>query len=205
MRTSVPMRRVFFALWPSEEQQTALADAARSALPAESGRLVPALNFHVTLVFVGSVAEGRMEELFKIAEHVSTASRSSREFGSGPLQLAFDTIEYWSRAKIICATATTPSAAAGALSEVLKTHLLAAGFAPDLKEASRPVGDLAVKTFRPHVTLVRKVAHPTRTLDIHPVFWSFDDFALVDSRTESKGSVYRVLQTFPLGMRKGSD
>jgi 2'-5' RNA ligase len=55
------MRRVFFALWPSEEQQIALAEAAQSASQAEGGRLVPAINFHVTLVFVGSVAEVRMQ------------------------------------------------------------------------------------------------------------------------------------------------
>jgi 2'-5' RNA ligase len=190
------MRRVFFALWPSEEQQTALADAARSALPAEGGRLVPALNFHVTLVFVGSVAEGRMEELFKIAEHVSTTSRSSRELGSGPLQLAFDAIEYWSRAKIMCATASTPSAAASTLSEVLKTHLLAAGFAPDLKSLGS-VGPGMARGFRPHVTLARKVLHRIAAMDIDPVVWSFTEFALVESRTESEGAVYRVLESFP--------
>jgi len=30
------------------------------------------------------------------------------------------------------------------------------------------------------------------------VLWSFTGFALVESRTESNGSVYTVLQTFPL-------
>jgi 2'-5' RNA ligase len=196
------MRRVFFALWPSEEQQTALADAAQSALQAEGGRLVPALNFHVTLVFVGSVAAERMQELFKIAEHVSTVARNSREFGSGPLRLAFDAVGYWSKARIICATASTPSAAASALSEVLKSHLLAAGFAQDLNSS---VGGGETRQFCPHVTLARRVAHPIHSIGIRPVLWSFTDFALVDSRTEPKGSVYTVLQSFPLGAHRGSD
>jgi 2'-5' RNA ligase len=180
------MRRVFFALWPSEEQQTALADAAQSALQAEGGRLVPALNFHVTLVFVGSVAAERMQELFKIAEHVSTVARNSREFGSGPLRLAFDAVGYWSKARIICATASTPSAAASALSEVLKSHLLAAGFAPDLKP------------FRPHVTLTRKVVRPIRPSDMPPVVWSFEEFVLAESKTDPQGAAYRVLESFPV-------
>jgi 2'-5' RNA ligase len=180
------MRRVFFALWPSEGQQTALADAAQSALQAEGGRLVPALNFHVTLVFVGSVAEGRVQDLFTIAEHVSTAARSSREFGGGPLQLAFDAVEYWKKARIICATASAPSAAASALSEVLKTRLLAAGFAPDLKP------------FRAHVTLARKVPHGSHDHTMQSVPWSFTDLALIDSRTEPSGSLYSILSSWSL-------
>jgi len=180
------MRRVFFALWPSEEQQTALVGAARSALQAEGGRLVPAVNFHVTLVFVGSVAEARMQDLFKIAEQVSGAARSSGEFGWDPLQLPFDAVEYWRKAKLLCATAGMPSAAAGALSAALKTRLLTGGFAPDLKP------------FRAHVTLARKVPHATGDHTMQSVLWSFTGFALVESRTESDGSVYTVLQTFPL-------
>jgi len=183
LQTSEPLRRVFFALWPSEAQRSALAAAAQSASQATAGRPVPALNFHVTLVFVGSVAETRLQDLFEVAEHVSAAIRSSGEFGSGPLQLAFDTVEYWQKPKIRCATASVPSAAASALSEALKTRLLAAGFTPDLKGSS-PVGHEA-GGFRPHVTLARKVAYPIQPIAIRPVLWSFTDFALVDSRTDA--------------------
>jgi 2'-5' RNA ligase len=186
MRTSERKRRVFFALWPSEEQQAALASAAQSVTEASGGRVVPALNFHVTLVFVGSVAEVRMPDLFKIAAHVSAAARDSREFGSGPLQLGFDAVEYWRKAKIICATASMPSAAATALSEELKSHLFAAGFAPD------------IKPFRAHVTLARKVPHGTHDRTMQSVPCSFTDCALVDSRTGPGGSLYSVLNSWPL-------
>jgi 2'-5' RNA ligase len=180
------MRRVFFALWPTEGQQTALADAAQSAAQASGGRVVPGLNFHVTLVFVGSVAEVRMQDLFKIAEHVSAAARGSGEFGSGPLRLAFDAVEYWRKAKIICATASTPSGAASALSEALKSHLVAAGFAPDLKP------------FRAHVTLARKVPYGSHDRTIQSVLWSFPQFALVESRTGPGGSSYSSLSSWSL-------
>jgi 2'-5' RNA ligase len=203
MPTSEPTRRVFFALWPSEEQRRALTDAASSS-QAEGGRLVPARNLHLTLVFVGSVPEARVQDLFEIAEHVSTAARKSREFSNGQLQIAFDAIEYWRKPRIICATASKPSAAASALSEALKTRLLGAGFTPDLKSLSS-VGGHQIQEFRPHVTLARKVAHPIHPICIQPVLWSFTDFALVDSRTEPHASVYTVLQTFPLGVRKSSD
>jgi 2'-5' RNA ligase len=189
------VRRVFFALWPSEAQQAALADAAQSASQAADGRLVPAINFHVTLVFVGSVAEVRMQSLFKIAEDVS-AAWSSCESDGAPLQLAFDAVEYWRKAKIICAVASTPSATASALSEVLKTRLLAGGFTADLK-SSGSVGRPETQSFRPHVTLARKLLRPIPAMDIGPVAWSFTEFALVESRTEPQGAVYRVLKSLP--------
>jgi 2'-5' RNA ligase len=195
--SSEPVRRVFFALWPSEEQGRALAEAAQSPSQAEGGRPVPALNLHVTLVFVGSVPEARMQDLFEIADDLSSSVRQSREFSSGQLQIAFDAIEYWRKPKIICATASKPSAAASSLSEALKIRLLAAGFTPDLKSLWL-VDNLTITNFRSHVTLVRKVSRPIVTMPIEPVNWSFKEFALVESRRGPEGSQYSVLASFPL-------
>jgi RNA 2',3'-cyclic 3'-phosphodiesterase len=184
MATSERQRRVFFALWPDEAQQAALADAAQRSQLASYGRQVPAINFHVTLVFVGSVAEARLQELLEVAELVSATERISRNGGSGPLQLTFDAIEYWKKAKIICATASAPSAVASAISEALKARLVATGFAPDMKP------------FSAHVTLARKVARPIASLGIHPVSWSFAKFALIESRTLPQGALYSVIHSW---------
>jgi 2'-5' RNA ligase len=201
MPTAEPTRRVFFALWPTEEQRRALAESAQSVSQADGWRLVPALNLHVTLVFVGSVPEARMQDLSKIADDVSSTARKSRELNSGQLQIAFDAVEYWRKPRIICAIASKPSAAASALSDALKLSLLAAGFTPDLKSLWS-VGGRETQEFRPHVTLARKIARPIHSIGIQPVLWSFSGFALVDSRTEPSGSVYTVLRTFPLdGLR----
>ena len=186
MPTAEPTRRVFFALWPTEEQRRALAESAQSVSQAEGWRLVPALNLHVTLVFVGSVPEARMQDLSKIADDVSSTARKSRELNSDQLQIAFDAVEYWRKPRIICAIVSKPSAAASALSEALKLSLLAAGFTPD------------VKPFRAHVTLARKVPHGSHDRALQSVHWRFSDFALVESRTESQGAVYRVRESFPL-------
>jgi 2'-5' RNA ligase len=188
---SEPSRRLFFALWPDEALRGALAEAVHDAVhgvvETSGGRPIPASNFHVTLVFVGSVVESRIRELSAIAERV--ASDWAPEWPS--VQLPFDRVEYWQKPKIICATASVPSVAATALADVLKAHLTDAGFAPDLKP------------FRAHITLARKVPLGNHEHSMRSVLWGFAEFALVDSRTEPTGSVYTVLQSFQLGGRGG--
>ena len=76
--------------------------------------------------------------------------------------------------------------AASTLAASLKDATAAAGFTPDLKP------------FHAHVTLARKVTHAPRECTLREVLWRFDGFALVDSRTESGGPVYSVLESYPL-------
>jgi hypothetical protein len=49
-----PTQRLFFALWPTDEERSALA-RWRDTLPDLRGRLVPAGNLHMTLAFAGNV------------------------------------------------------------------------------------------------------------------------------------------------------
>jgi 2'-5' RNA ligase len=79
------------------------------------------------------------------------------------------------------ATATSESAAADRLAAALKAATAAAGFAPDLK------------SFRAHVTVARKVARPPPLAILRPIEWRCDAFALMDSRTGSRGPVYSVV------------
>jgi 2'-5' RNA ligase len=173
---------LFFALWPDETQQEALARATRAVVQACGGRAVPTRNFHLTLAFLGSVPERRIPQLMSVAHRVAG------EFppGSVPLRLTFERCEYWRKPQILCATASEESAGAAALADNLKRALVEAGFAPDLKP------------FRAHVTLARKVGRGPRDLGIQPVSWSFDGFALVDSRTEPDGPLYSVLDSWLL-------
>lgn len=176
---------MFFALWPDAALQQSLAATMQSVVAAAGGRPVPPENFHVTLVFLGSVAEARISDVAAIGVDVVSQVTQSR------VEVTFDAIEYWKKPKVVVATAGPASGCAplaNVLVRALESRLIEGGLTPDLAE-----------TFRPHVTLARKVAHPMGPMGIQPVLWSFNDFALVDSRTEAKGSVYTVLQSFPLG------
>ena len=193
MAGSTVTRRLFFALWPERALQIALAEATRDVVLASGGRPIPSDNFHVTLAFLGSVPEARLTDVVAVGAAVAT------EVGSLPLQVGLETLEYWQQPQVLCATGPTRSAAhssGGAmLAGRLKANLSALGLAPDLN-GSRSVVDSTTTGFRPHVTLVRKVVHPIATLPIEPAHWSFEDFALVESRRGPAGSTYNILATF---------
>ena len=54
-------KRLFFALWPSEEQRQLLVERVDPLLAAVAGRHVDRQNWHVTLVFIGNFPEGLMD------------------------------------------------------------------------------------------------------------------------------------------------
>lgn len=185
MTEAVSTRRIFFALWPSEERQRALAQATASFLDAVEGRPTPRENLHLTLVFLGSVPEDAVSRVRAVAEDVSNAIRVDGK----PIDLTLDRIDYWRKPQILCATATHISKTAVELAEHLKRELIDVGFAPDLK------------AFRAHVTFARKVMRAPAQLNATPVALTFRDFSLVESRTASAGSVYSVIDSWPLCAR----
>ena len=190
-----PTRRLFFALWPDAGQRAALAHATRKAVRSSGGRPVPEESLHVTLAFLGSVPERRVAELQAIARRIAEAPEAA------PLLVSFDRLVHWAKPRILCALDALPSAgteAAGAprvgalagapaLAESLKGETTARGFSPDLKP------------FHAHVTVARKVARAPAAQPLSPVQWTFDGFALIESRTEPTGPVYSVIESYLLG------
>jgi 2'-5' RNA ligase len=197
-------RRLFFALWPDEAMQAALADATHPILATADGAAVPARNFHFTLAFLGAVPESRARELGEIATRVASAfqevaavrgaraaasaSHANTEARSAdaPIIITLDRIEHWHKSQILCATSTAEPVEAIALAETLKRQLTENGFAPDLKP------------FRAHATLARKVRHVTRDRDMPPVHWSFHECRLIESETRPSGSLYSTREIFVL-------
>jgi 2'-5' RNA ligase len=175
-------RRLFFALWPDEPMRQAMVHATRDAVRTSGGRPVPADNLHVTLAFLGLVPDRRRGELAEIARAVG----SSAGLPGTRLELAFDHLEHWRAAQLLCALPAEPPAPLAALGRRLQERLAASGFAPDLKP------------FRPHVTVVRKVSRPGRIGEMHPLAWSFTELALVESRTRPEGALYSVVESYAL-------
>lgn len=176
-----PGRRLFFALWPDEVARAALADATREAVSACAARAVPEQNLHATLAFLGSVPEGRIEELNDVARHVAGSF-----VPESPMILQFDELAHWSGPKILVALSAAENPAAQALASFLKSATQTAGFTPDLK------------AFHAHVTLARKVGAAPAAKMARRVTWRFDAFALVGSRTSAEGAAYSVVQSYLL-------
>lgn len=172
-------RRLFFALWPDEPMREALAHAARKAVRGSGGRPVPPSNLHLTLAFLSSVPEGRVVELADVARGVGLAD-------PGSIEMRLDRLEHWAGPQVLCAVPSQPSAAAAALAQALQGQLSVGGFSPD------------IKPFRPHVTVARKVTHPSRSMQMPPVCWRFGAFALIESRTLESGPVYSVVEVYSL-------
>jgi RNA 2',3'-cyclic 3'-phosphodiesterase len=165
----------------------AMAQAIREAARASGGRPVPAGNLHVTLAFLGSVPERRLPELAEVAGEAAEPLRlalASENSQGNALELAFDHLEYWRGAQLLCAMPAEPPALVAALAGILQDLLLGRGFAPDLKP------------FRPHVTVVRKVTRPGPSGEMHPVVWRFTELALMESRTLPEGPVYSVVGSY---------
>jgi RNA 2',3'-cyclic 3'-phosphodiesterase len=176
-----PTQRLFFALWPTAAQQRALALATRKAARHSGGRTVPEDKLHVTLAFLGSVAQRRLPELSQIGAECAARLAQAR-----PLVVTFDRLEHWARVQVLVAAGAGDPQPAHALAEALKGALAVAGFTPDLKP------------FRAHVTVARKVARPTPAPTLQPVEWQLHAFALIDSRTEASGPIYSVVESFAL-------
>lgn len=174
-----PTRRLFFALWPEGTLRSALAEATLEAVRASGGQPVPEDNLHLTLLFLGGVAERRVAEVADAAHRVRMWHRGMS------LEMPLDHLEHWARPRVLCALPGQPPSAAGLLAQALQDQLAAAGFSPD------------IKPFRPHVTVARKVTR-AGSLRMRPVDWRFNAFALIESRTLESGSVYSVVENYPL-------
>ncbi len=171
-----PSRRLFFALWPGEAERAALA-AWQSALHNLcGGRVMRADTLHTTLVFLGEVAEHRLEAL-----HLAAQETDFQAF-----ELTLDHAHYWGHNHIVHAApeATPPNLAE--LVDRLERNLRKHRFVFD----ERP--------YKPHVTLLRNARWSDAPLPpMPPVNWAFREFVLVQSLSDGQGARYEVLERFP--------
>jgi RNA 2',3'-cyclic 3'-phosphodiesterase len=173
--------RLFFALWPTAAERSALAAASAMAVQSSSARAVPPENLHLTLAFLGAVPATRTAELAVLGAAVVAAADAA------PPALLLDRLEHWQRPQILAAPAAGDLAALQALAAALKRAATAAGFLPDLKP------------FRAHVTVARQVRAAPASQPLAAVEWQCANLALVESRTEATGPAYSVLDSRLLG------
>ncbi|TDJ16018.1 MAG: RNA 2',3'-cyclic phosphodiesterase [Gammaproteobacteria bacterium] len=136
--TAAARQRLFFALWPDEDTQAALAGLAKARLPAAGGRLISAHNLHLTLVFLGSLDAGSR----------ACAERAAASLRAPAFELEFRRLGYWPRPRLLWSAPERTPEGLTMLESMLRKALAACGHEPE----SRP--------FQAHITLARKVRGP---------------------------------------------
>lgn len=169
-------RRLFFALWLSDQFRAELEVATLAVARESGGRLIPPRNFHVTLIFLGEIPNASFSDLQQAAAGLAD---------SPAFALDFDAIESWGR-KVLCLTTSTPPAAAIHLADRLRASLNAT-----LKQ-------LDDRPYRPHITLARDLPRGLRPQKIKTLRQQVNDFVLVESVRDPDGSHYSVLERWPL-------
>lgn len=168
--------RVFYALWPEHALADRLAEHATVLQAGVGGRITRTDSIHLTLAFLGDVDPGRLDEL-----RAPPAAIAVDQFA-----LELDRLGAWHHNGIgWVAPATTPEPLAD-LQMRLSDWLESIGFTFDRR------------TFKPHVTLVRKCTGEAATVAIQSMRWSVDEYVLVRSTLDSAGSRYEVIGRFPL-------
>lgn len=170
--------RVFFALWPKAKERAALAAWQPALQELCGGRPTRPDNLHATLVFLGGVAQHRLESLKLAAQEVQ-----GKKF-----DLTFDLAHYWGHNHIVhAAPARTPPQLVQLVHD-LEQALTRHRFHFD----SRP-------QYKPHVTLLRHARWTDAPLPgMREFTWHAEDFALVQSLDGPDGVVYQVAEVFPL-------
>lgn len=165
-------RRVFFALWPTDRQRDELRNTISPAVSTVEGTMIYRGDWHITLVFIGSVPDA----------HVAALQQLTRAIEVEPFRLRLDRLEFWARPKVACVTPTATPPALERLVDKLEGTLRPLGF------------ELEDRVYRPHITVARRVRAFTPEPLARPVTLEWSSFELMESVSTSRGVQYRPLK-----------
>lgn len=141
------------------------------------GRVTPANNIHLTLVFLGTVPAARIAELCRAGDSV-TAPCFGMDVGGA---------DYWRHNRIVWAGPPLCPDALRTLVADLESALASRGF------------DYDQRVYVPHITLLRDARCAPVTPPMTAIRWSVGGFVLVQSVRRDRALVYEVLRHWPLG------
>lgn len=168
--------RVFFALNPDPDTRRQLQRVS-TGISDHAGRKVPAANYHLTLLFLGSVEQSILPELVQAGSRIESA----------PFGLIIDQAGWWREPGVLWLGPTDSPAALLALGN----QLIALAESLDLLTT--------IPTLRPHITLLRQVRSPVELPSFSQITWQVGSFCLMESVSRRTGVSYRVLESWPLG------
>lgn len=176
MTATVPLRRLFFALWPESPVRRGLAELGRAAQVVAGGRAMQPDTLHMTLAFLGNIPVDRVWAAEAVA-----AGLSGRSF-----DLHLDRLSHWKHNHIVWAGAARTPEALVQLADELAEGLREAGL------------ELEKRPFAAHVTLLRDAKGNVELPRPVPLVWPARDFVLVESKLTSAGARYEVVGRWPL-------
>lgn len=177
-------RRLFFALVPDDAVRAAIQASAKELaikMQPQGKKSIPPENYHLTMQFLGDVNP----------EQEATIRRAAQYIDGRPVSLTLNVARSFPESGTWW---IGPNEAPPELKE------LRAELSKICSKAGIP-GDRA--RFAPHVTLMKVKESLTPTV-ITPIQWDITDFALLHSIQGATGSVYTVVERWPLrGVQQG--
>lgn len=168
-------RRLFFALWPTDQVRHAIVETFSQLPPSVEGRIMQPHNLHVTLHFVGSVTN-------EIKDCMHTAAQT---ISSEPFECHLDQFGSFRRARILWMGCQNVSVELRQLHNKLGVTLENCGYQTEKR------------IFSPHVTLKRKCVSPFTNQTGFSIPWLVNEFVLVESLIDKQGVNYQVIEKYP--------
>jgi 2'-5' RNA ligase len=168
--------RAFFALWPPVATAAALAAWAGQAQKRTGGNLTRSESIHLTLAFLGEVADDRVADAITAANKVRGA----------PHALPIEQAKVWAHNSIVWVGPERTPPDLDLLARALRTELGKEGFV------------IETRPFAAHVSLIRKARRAGRLPPLPQLDWPVRDFTLVRSRPSAQGSSYEVVERIGL-------
>lgn len=168
------MKRLFFALWPSQSVRDEIHAQSQQIKLPHVRHLRPE-NLHLTLLYLGTIDATMQQAIVASVDKIS-----AQRFA-----FSLDGLAHWREPRILCLTVNQQPKAM--LDLVQSLTAIVKPFPIFLHE--RP--------YRAHVTMVRK-AKQSYALRVSPICWQASEFVLVESRSTPNGIRYEVLRSWPL-------
>jgi RNA 2',3'-cyclic 3'-phosphodiesterase len=177
--------RTFVAVFPPPEVREALARAARELPASKAFRLIGSEKIHLTLKFLGNVAEDDLSRVKQALEQLRGRHEpfevETSSFGAFPSER---------KARILWAGVGEGSGPLRAVAQIVDDLLEPAGF----EREGRP--------YVPHLTLGRARGHGTKldgaSVSPRALRFSVSGVDLVESVPGERGVTYSVLQSYSL-------
>ncbi|HEY3849571.1 MAG TPA: RNA 2',3'-cyclic phosphodiesterase [Steroidobacteraceae bacterium] len=168
--------RLFFAAFLDSESRRSVSAAVRALELEGASAYLPPEKYHMTLVFIGGVSDSVVQAVREIGEAQRVECVSLR----------FDRWEFWDGARAVVASSPDRPEPLIQLRASLSAGLMHRGVAFD------------DKPLRPHITVARKLAQAPVLPKLSEFSCTLRAFSLVSSVTAPGGSVYTVVDSWPL-------